>query len=101
MWGIAPLAILALAAFGFVVMYLWNWLVPSLFGGHAIGYWQAWGIIVLSKILFGGFSGHQGPGGNWKHRMKERCDRMTPEERQKFLQSLSGRGEPTAPEPAS
>jgi hypothetical protein len=87
---IAPLAILALAAFGFAVMYLWNWLVPSVFGGHAIGYWQAWGIIILSKILFGGFSGGR-PGRDWKHRMKERCDRMTPEEREKFLQGLAGR----------
>jgi hypothetical protein len=82
---------LALAAFGFVVMYLWNWLVPPVFGGHTIGYWQAWGIIILSKILFGGFSGRSGHGGDWKRRMQERCERMTPEEREKFLQGMAGR----------
>jgi len=101
LWKFAPLAILALAAFGFVVMYLWNWLVPSLFGGHTIGYWQAWGIIVLSKILFGGFSGHSGDHGGWKRRMRERWEKMTPEERAKFCQGLSGRGEPGAQEAMS
>ena len=50
-------SILAMAIFGFVVMSLWNWLMPTLFGGHTIGYWQAWGIIILSKILFGGQAG--------------------------------------------
>jgi hypothetical protein len=94
-----------MAGFGFVVMWLWNWLVPALFGGHTIGYWQAWGIIILSKILFGGFSGRPGDGGNWKRRMQQRLEKMTPEEREKFLQGMSGRcgraaglaGEPSAP----
>jgi hypothetical protein len=94
---IAPMAILAMAIFGFVVMYLWNWLVPSLFGGHTIGYWQAWGIIILSKILFGGFHGRSGPGGRWKHRVRERLEQMTPEEREKFLKGMGCRPESSAP----
>jgi len=88
---IAPMAILAMAIFGFVVMTLWNWLVPTLFGGHTIGYWQAWGIIILSKILFGGFRGRPGYGGHWRGRLKERWERMTPEEREKFRQGMAGR----------
>jgi hypothetical protein len=94
---IAPVAILAMAIFGFVVMSLWNWLVPSLFGGHTIGYWQAWGIIILSKILFGGIRGRSGPGGRWKHRIRERLEQMTPEERERLLKGMGCRPESSAP----
>ncbi len=41
--------------FTFVVEALWNWLMPALFGWHVITYWQALGVLVLSKIFFGGF----------------------------------------------
>lgn len=47
--GITALAIL----FGFVIMWLWNWLMPELFGLPALTYWQAVGIFILAKILFG------------------------------------------------
>ena len=49
--------LIALAVFSFVVMHLWNWLMPELFGLHLITYWQALGVLILSKILFGGFRG--------------------------------------------
>ena len=48
---------LTCAVLGFIVMNLWNWLVPSVFGWHSITFWQALGLLVLSKILFGGFRG--------------------------------------------
>ena len=82
---IAPLAILAMALFvlvgGEVVRQLWNWLLPGLFGWRAITFWQAVGILALCRILFGhhGWRGHGRP--NFRQRMKERCGRMTPEER--------------------
>jgi hypothetical protein len=95
-WKIAPLAILGLVVFGFVVMYLWNWLVPDLFHGRTITYWQAWGIIILCKILFGGFSGRTEHGA-WKHRLRARLERMTPEERERLLHGLRGPHEPNAP----
>jgi hypothetical protein len=90
-----------LAAFGFVVQRLWNWLAPPLFGGHGIGYWQALGLLLLCKILFGGFRGHCGPPGHWRRHMIERWENMTPEEREKFRHGLSGccgRGETPAAE---
>ncbi|MEI9976577.1 MAG: hypothetical protein WDO73_33690 [Ignavibacteriota bacterium] len=99
-WKFAPLVIVAMATFGFVVMYLWNWLVPTLFGGHTITYWQTWGVIVLSKILFGGFSGRSGARGGWKRRMRDRWEQMTPEEREKFLHGMHGHCGPGAPEQA-
>jgi hypothetical protein len=86
-----PLAVLFAAVFGFVVQGLWNWLMPELFGWKAIGYWQAWGLIVLSKILFGAFRGAGGCGGQWRHRMMERFERMTPEERERFRQAFESR----------
>jgi len=79
------------AVFGYVVMRLWNWLMPALFGWHGITFWQAIGILVLSKILFGGFHGRHGGRGHWRHRMSERWEKMTPEEREKLRQSMRGR----------
>lgn len=54
--------------FGFVVMWLWNWLMPDIFGLTTITYWQAWGLVVLSHILFklGAFPHHH------KHHDKDR-----------------------------
>ena len=45
-----------LAFFGFIVMLLWNWLMPDIFGLKKITYWQAWGLLVLCSILFKGFN---------------------------------------------
>ena len=88
----AVLAVVAAFLFGFAVMALWNWLMPDLFGLKAIGYWQAWGLLVLSWILFGGLrGGHGHHHGHWRHRMAERWMKMTPEEREKFRQHMHDR----------
>jgi hypothetical protein len=87
----ALIAALAAGVFSFLVMQLWNWLMPGLFGWHLIGFWQAVGILVLSKILFGGFRPRFGPGMHWRRRMMARWDQMTPEERQKFREGMRGR----------
>jgi hypothetical protein len=93
------LIVAALAAFlfGFAVMGLWNWLMPELFGLKAVGYWQAWGLLVLSWILFGGLRGHHH--GHWRHRMHERWMKMTPEEREKFREEMRHRWHPHHDEP--
>src|SRR6266567_8287304 len=56
---IAPVAILGMVIFawigGEVVMLLWNWLAPTLFGLRLITFWQAIGLLALCRILFGGF----------------------------------------------
>jgi hypothetical protein len=84
------LAAVAIAVFGLIVMGLWNWLMPVLFGWPEIGFWQAVALLVLSKILFGGFRGPWGHGMHWRHRMQERWERMTPEEREKFQTGFRG-----------
>jgi hypothetical protein len=71
------------ALFALVVRWLWNWLVPPIFGWHTITFWQALGLFLLSKILFGGIRGG-GHRGHWHRGMKERWEQMTPEQREKF-----------------
>jgi len=88
------------AILGFVVMSLWNWLMPTLFGWHGITYWQAAGVLILSKVLFGGFRGGRGPGGHWRRRMMERWEQMTPEQREEFRRGFRGCGAMGQPAPA-
>jgi len=92
---IAPLAILAMALFAFIggeiVMHLWNWLLPPLFGWKQIEFWQALGILVLCRILFGGHGWHRAGRSHWRHCMRERCGNMSPEEREKFRQAMRER----------
>jgi len=67
--GVIGAALFALA-FGWLVMILWNWLMPTIFHLGEIAYWQAFGLVILAKLLFGGmgFRGGRGPGhrGPWK-----------------------------------
>jgi hypothetical protein len=88
-----------LVVIGFIVMSLWNWLMPSLFGWSIISFWQALGLLVLCRILFGGFRGR--PAGNmyWRRRMMERWEQMTPEEREKFREGIRRRWRPFQPPP--
>jgi hypothetical protein len=86
---IALFVVIAAIAFGFIVKFLWNTLVPPIFGWHTITFWQGLGLLLLSKILFGGFHRHGGGGRNrWKQRMKDRWEQMTPEEREKFRSGM-------------
>jgi len=59
--GIAFAAAFALA-FGWLVMILWNWIMPAIFHLGEITYWQGFGILLLAKIIFGAM-GSRGPGG--------------------------------------
>ena len=85
------IGLVAITLLSFIVMWLWNWLTPALFGWHVITFWQALGILVLSKILFGGFRRGPGPHTYWRRRMMERWANMSPEERDKFRESMRGR----------
>ena len=95
MFFIAPLAILAMLLFivvgGEVVLHLWNWLLPPLFGWHQITFWQALGILVLCRILFGRIGGRGFYRSNFRRRMSERWEQMTPEERERFRQGMRSR----------
>lgn len=87
--------IAAIILFGAIVMFLWNAILPAVIGVKAITFIQALGILLLSKILFGGF----GRGGGWqrgrpnagKDRMKNKFASMTPEEKEKFKSEWKNR----------
>ncbi|NQU54773.1 MAG: hypothetical protein HQ522_19810 [Bacteroidetes bacterium] len=80
----APLAIAAgVYIFGSVVMLLWNGILPDLFGFGTITFWQALGILVLSKILFGGFGGRCRHGHSGRHK-NDKWMHLNPEEREKM-----------------
>lgn len=83
--AILIIVLIVMAGFGQAVHYLWNWLMPEIFGLHAITYWQAVGLLGLCWILFGGARWfgrpHRHNGG---HRFLRRWADMTAEEREKF-----------------
>ena len=87
-----PIGFLAVAAgFSAVVMLLWNWLMPVVFGLGAISFWQALGLLALARILLGGMgSGHfwgkgMGMGHHHRNPIREKWMKMTPEEQKEFL----------------
>ena len=96
---IAPFALLGMVLFiflgGAIVQFLWNWLLPGLFGFSKLTFWQALGLLALSRILFGGMGG-RGGGSRWgrsrfRERMAERWESMTPEERERARRHWRGR----------
>lgn len=80
-----------ISLFSYIVMSLWNAILPDVLHVSTINFWQAMGILVLSKILFGGFGGWGGKKHEWKRRMQEKWQHMTPEEREQFRESLKNR----------
>lgn len=92
-----PLGIAAfLTIISYVVMQLWNHLLPDILHVGTITFWQAMGIFILSKILFGFGKGRGFKGGHdWRHdkmwQMKERMHNMSPEQREQFKQKMKER----------
>ena len=105
----APLGVAGLVLFTFIVgeivRRLWNWLLPSLFGLPAITFWQALGLLVLARLLFGGFWGRGGHGHDGgigarisdriadrvADRVAERLEGLSPEERERLTQRVRER----------
>lgn len=86
--------ILIVAGLSALVMWLWNATLPDLLGINEISYWQALGLLVLCKILFGGFGGgchdkkkHGGP----PRRFRKKWRNMDEEEQQKFKEEWKKR----------
>ncbi|GAB3328470.1 hypothetical protein GCM10027299_30810 [Larkinella ripae] len=96
--GFLAFGLLFVGLAGFVVMNLWNWLVPALFTGPVITFGQALGLLLLSRLLVGfrgGWRGGRGWGRHghpqpayWREKMSNRWQNMTPEERQEFKQKM-------------
>jgi len=84
--GHLVLGLAAAAAFSALVMCLWNWLMPTIFGLTVISFWQALGLLVLSKLLFSG-CGHHRWGMKHRHHghIHKKWMKMTCEEQKEFL----------------
>jgi len=90
--GILVIVVAVIAVAGLIVMLLWNRLVPALFHGPELQYWQAVGLLILSRLLFGGLRGRGGWHGHWRQRMwRERWEQMTPEERARLREKFMSR----------
>jgi hypothetical protein len=104
---IVPAALVGIAFFtllgGGVVMWLWNWLLPPLFGWHELTFWQALALLALCRILFGGLGlgsrgGHRSGStirrriaDRMADRVADRWEHMTPDERERFRQRIRER----------
>jgi Ca2+/H+ antiporter, TMEM165/GDT1 family len=84
-----PLLIVGIFVVSGVVMLLWNWIIPGISTLSPLTYWQAMGIFILSRILFGGFRFHSHRGG-YRHvhrfhtKIKDRFMDMNEDEKQQF-----------------
>jgi hypothetical protein len=88
--AIAAAAVVFIAVFSWAVMLLWNYVVPPVFHGAAIGYGQAFALLVLCRILFGGLRGWRGS--QWRrHMWRERWESLTPEERARLRERFMER----------
>lgn len=87
---VPPLFLLFIAGGAWVVMQLWNWLLPSLFGLPQVTFWQALGLLALTRILFGGFGGGGHAHSRWRRRMGDRWETLRPEERERLKHRMRG-----------
>ncbi len=91
--GFIILAFAVTALLSFIVMSLWNNVLALVLHISTVTFWQALGILVLSKILFGGFKGGwgRGRGHHWKKEMQEKWHNMSAEDREKIKQEWRSR----------
>ena len=80
-----------------ITMWLWNWLMPSIFSLGTITFWQAGGILILSKILFSGgchsrnwYSSRKKK--YWHSRMEEKWNKIPDEKKERIIQKLKEKG---------
>lgn len=98
--------VLMVTLLGALVMWLWNWLMPVIFGLPMLTFWQAVGLVVLCRLLvgnigLGGHHHHHGHGhcgcGEGQNKLRQRWTNMTPEERQEIIDKhMCDDSEPTA-----
>lgn len=95
-----PIFFIGMAALiTWILMLLWNWLMPDIFALRLITFWESAGLLVMAKILFGGFhtgrkgchkKGHEY--GGWKQKFKRKWAGMSDEEKEKWQQKFGAVG---------
>ena len=82
---IPPIILIALFAFSYLTMALWNVLMPGIFHLPIITFWQAVGLLILSRLFFGGSHWNRGMHHHpWRNNIRDKWEKMTPEEREQF-----------------
>lgn len=91
--GFTIIAAACLALLAWVVMLLWNGVLVDVVPVSQVNFWQALGLLVLGKILFGGFRGHFGGDykQRWKKKMQQKLEGMSQEEREKLKEEWRNR----------
>ena len=93
--GFGVLGVAAVFGFALVVMWLWNWLVPEVFNGPILTYWQTFGLLILSKIIFSGIGGGSSKRAKSSHSRRYNCEDDFPKSkwRQKYEAKMNGKVE--------
>ncbi|MGE9311992.1 hypothetical protein ACLOAU_10110 [Niabella sp. CJ426] len=81
----------AVFLFSAIVMLLWNAVLPDVLPVKPVSYWQAMGILVLSKILFSGFGGKGHKKFGSRGELRDKYRNMSEEDRQKFKEAWKRR----------
>lgn len=76
---------------GLAVMLLWNAILPQVLSAQTVNYWQALGLLVLARILFGGGGMKRPGGGGWQHKSREKWMNMTDEDRMRIKEEWKRR----------
>ncbi|RMG22809.1 MAG: hypothetical protein D6730_15695, partial [Bacteroidetes bacterium] len=89
------MGLIAMFFWALVLKFVWNQLVPDLFNGPFISYWQSFGLLLMSRILFGGWRRGCHGRGRWRARFKEKIrqkmEKMSPEERKRFKEGFKSK----------
>jgi hypothetical protein len=94
---ITAFVVLSMAGMGFLLMVLWNILIPEIFNGPQITFIQALGLLLLSRLLFMGFrpwgwkQHYKGKSEYWRRKFEEKVANMPPEQREKIKQAYARR----------
>jgi ABC-type multidrug transport system fused ATPase/permease subunit len=92
---IPPFVLLVIAVFSVIIMILWNVLMPAIFNLPTIKFWQATGLLVMSRLLFGmGHCNTPWTNNHMKNRLREKVAAMSPEERKEFFKKMHVRRYP-------
>ena len=85
-----PMGLAAVALFSLVTMLLWNAILPALFQISTLTFWQAAGLLILARLLFGSFHSkwHGWPGTHMNSELRSKIMKMSPEEKKEFFRKM-------------
>lgn len=86
-----PVVALIATLLGYTIMYLWNWILPEVANTGRLNFWQALGLLVLCRLLFGNFNKGRNHFHEKAQKMRSKWQSMNEEERAKFKEEYRNR----------